>query len=443
MKVTNEKTEARQAFLTIETEPVEVEASLQEAYQHLVKRANIPGFRKGKAPRAILERQLGRERLLDEALNHLIPRTYQQAIKEQGLEAIAQPQVEVVQTDPVIFKVVVPLKPTVKLGDYQSIRFVQEPVSVADGDVDQVVEQLRHQYATWEPVPRPVEFGDMVVLDIMGILDNKPFLNQQSAQYQVIRESSYPLPGFAEQLVGMKKDEEKQFALPFPADYPTAELAGKEALFKVKANEIKQELLPEINDDFAQQVHADFKTVDALRERALADLKARAEERARLDLEERVIDAVVAMSQVEFPPILIDEEINRILNRRFEKGNQEMEEYLKNAKKTPQELHEELHPIASQRVTRALVLDKVAVEEKIEASDADIETEIEKIIKSASENQDKLTDENKDKLNEVLHSPQGRESLRQTLVTRKTMQRLIDIAGGTKEVMTTKSEEGK
>jgi len=443
VKVTNEKTETSQAFLTIETEPAEVEASLQEAYQHLVKKANIPGFRKGKAPRAILERQLGRERLLDEALNSLIPRTYQQAIKEQGIEAIAQPQVEVVQTDPVIFKVVVPLKPTVKLGDYQPVRFVQEPVSISDSEVDHVVEELRHQYATWEPVSRPVDFGDLVVLDIQGSFDNKPFLDQKSAQYQVIRESSYPLPGLAEQLVGMKKDEEKEFSLPFPADYPTAELAGKEALFKVKTNEIKQELLPEVNDEFAQQVHTDFKTVAALRERALADLKARAEERARLDLEEKIVDAVVNLSQVEFPPVLIDEEINRILNRRFERGQQEMEEYLKNAKKTPEELHEELHPVASQRVIRALVLDKVAVEEKIEASDAEIETEIEKIINGASANQDKLTDENKDKLNKVLHSPQGRESIRQTLVTRKTMQRLVDIAGGSKEVTTTKSEEGK
>jgi len=435
VKTTNEKKENSQAFLTIEMEPAEVEESLEKSYQRLVQKTRIPGFRKGKAPRVILERYIGKESLLEEAINNLLPQAYEQAIKEQEIEAIAQPQIEVVQTDPLVFKAIVPLKPEVKLGDYQHIQVEAEPVEVTEKDVDDVIEQLRHQHATWEPVERPVDFGDLVVFDIESSIEDKPFINQKGAQYQVLRDASFPAPGFTEQLAGMIRNEEKEFKLQFPADYPGDELAGKEPSFKVKVTEIKQEILPELNDEFAGEINPDFTTLDSLRERAFSDLKLRAEEKARIDFEERVIDAVVDLTEIEFPPILVEAEIHRILDQRFQRGNQELEDYLSIINKTEEELHEELRPLATKRVNRYLVLGKVVEEEKIEVDGTEIDNEIENMTKSATDK--------KDELEKILSTPQARESIEQTLISQKAIQRLVEIAKGSKEIKTTKKEEEK
>jgi trigger factor len=252
-----------------------------------------------------------------------------------------------------------------------------------------------------------------VVIDVESSIEDKPFINHEGIQYQVLRDLSFPAPGFGEQLAGMKRDEEKEFKLQLPSDYPNNERAGKEPWFKVRVTEIKQEILPELNDEFAKEVNPDFKTLDSLRGQVSSDLKLRVEEKARIDFEERVIDAVVDLSEVEFPPILVEAEINRILNQRFQRGNQELEEYLRNIGKTEEELHEELHPLATKGVTRSLVLGKIVEEEKIEVSGSEIDTEIENMIKSATENKD---------------TPQARQSIEQTLITRKTIQRLVEIA---------------
>ena len=420
MKTTKEKTENSQAFLSIEMEPAEVEESLEGSYHRLVQKTSIPGFRKGKAPRTVLEHHIGKARLFEDALNSLIPRAYEKAIKEQEIEAIAQPQIEVTQTEPVIIKAIVPLKPEVKLGDYQQIQVEPEPVEVTESNVSEVIEQLRHQNATWEPVERPVDFGDLVVLDVESKIEDEPFINQKGVQYQAMRDQPLPVPGFAEQLTGMKGNEEKEFKLQLPSDYPRGELAGKEPWFKVKVAEIKQERLPELNDEFAQGLNPDFKTLDLLRGHVSSEIKLRAEEKARIDFEERVIDAVVDISEVEFPPILEEVEIDRILNQRFQRGNQELEEYLSSVNKTKEELHEELRPLAAKRVARSLVLGKVAEGKKIEVSDSEMDTEVEDMTKGAAEN--------KEQLEKMLNTPQARESIKQTLIARKTIQQLTEIA---------------
>ena len=425
MKVTKEKTENSQVFLTVEMEPAEVEVSLEESYYRLVKKASIPGFRKGKAPRAILESYIGKESLLDDALNHLLPKAYQNAIKEEKIEAFAQPNIEITQTDPVVFKAVVPLPPTIKLGDYHCIQVTPEPIKLSDNDVDAVIERLRHQQATWEPVERPVDLDDLVVLDIESSVEDKPFINRKGTQYQVLPDLSFPVPGFAEQLIGMRRDGEKEFNLQFPSDYPKGELAGKETSFKVRATEVKQERLPELDDEFARGVDPEFKTLDLLREKVSANLKRRAEEKARMDFEERVIEAVVGLTEVEFPPVLVEIEIDRIINRQLQQWQMDgkgLEAYLAGINKTEKELREELRPLAAKQVAQSLVLGEVVREEKVEVSDSEIDTEIEEMIKSATEN--------KDELNKLLNNSQSRESIKQLLITRKTIQRLVEIARG-------------
>jgi len=436
MKVTNEKTENSQAFLTIEMESAEVEESLEASYHRLVKKTKIPGFRKGKAPRAILERHIGKESLLEDALNNLLPQAYEKAVKEQGIEPIAQPHIEVAQTDPVIFKVTVPLPPTIKLGDYHHLQVAPEPVEVTEDDVNAEIEQLRRQHAIWEPVERPVEFDDLIALDVYSNVEGKPFMNAKEIQYHVVHDLPYPVAGFAEQLSGMRRDEKKEFKLQFPLDYPRGELAGKEGLFKVKVSEIKQARLPELNDEFAKEINPDLETVDALREQVSSSLRLKAEQGAKIDFEERLIRAVVDLTEVEFPPVLTDMEINRLLSERLrylQREGRRLEEYLSYRNKTEEELREELRPLATKRVTRSLVMGKIAEEEKIEVSDADIEAEIEGMVRSATEN--------KDELQKFLNTPQSRESIEQLLMTRKTMQRLVEIAGGSAMNIKTKEEQ--
>ncbi len=438
MKVTNEKTENSQAFLTIEMEPDEVEESLERSYYRLVKRTNVPGFRRGKAPRDVLERYIGKEGLFEETLNSLLPEACEKALKEQNIEAFAQPHIEIAQTAPVIFKVTVPLAPTIKLGDYHNIQVEPETVEVTEDNVSTTIEQLRHQHATWEPVERPVDFNDLVVLDVDSNIEDKPFINQQGVQYQVLRDLPLPVPGFAEQLVGTKRAEEKEFKLQLPSDYSNSELAGKEPLFKVKITEIKQEKLPELNDEFTQEINPEFQSVDILREKVSADLKLRAEEEARINFENQVVEAVADTTELEFPPILVEMETDQLINqqlRRWQMSGKGLEEYLRIINKTEEELRKELNPLATKRVAQSLTLGRISEEEKIEVGDPEINTEIEDMTKSATEN--------KNELNEFLNTPETRKSIERTLITRKTIQRLVEIAKGSDKNIKTQKEEQK
>ncbi len=447
MKVTKEKEENRQAYITVEMEPAEMETAMQDAYLHLAPKADIPGFRKGKAPRAVVERHLGKPRLLEEALDRMLPQAYEQALKEQEIEPFAQPDVEITQTDPLIFKAVVPLTPAVELGDYQGIRVTPDPVDITDDNVNAVIEELRHQHATWEPVDRPLNYDDLAIIDINGTVEDNPYVQKIGAQIQVLKDLMSPAPGFSDQIVGMKKEEEKEFTLGFPEDYPNDKVAGKEGHFKVKLTEIKEEKLPEINDGFAGQVSTEFKTVDALREEVANSLKVRAEETVRIDFEEKVINNTIEQSKVEYPPVLVELEINRILNeqaRQLQMSGRGMDEYLQSINKTIEQLREELRPVATKNVTASLVLSKISEAEKIEVTETDIENGIANMTRGAGD--DKI-----DELRKLLDTEQTRESLKMSLKTRKTIERLAEIAKNTedskKETKTKKSkpkkEEGK
>lgn len=424
MKVTNEKTENSQVFLAVEMEPSEVEESLEEAYRRLVKKTDVPGFRRGKAPRVMLERYIGRESLLKEAINDLIPEACENAIKEQKIEAFARPSVEITRTDPLAFKAIVPLPPVITLGDYHQISMTPEPVEMGEDNVNAVIERIRHEQATWEPVERPVEENDMVVLDIESTADGKPFINRKGVQYQVLRDQPLPLPGFAGQISGMVRDEEKEFSLQIPQDFPKSELADKEARFKVKVGEVKQERLPELNDEFARGVDHIFDTMEKLKEHISEGLRQAAEAKARTDLEERVIEAAVDQSDVEFPPFLVEMEIDQLLEqqlRRWQASGHDLDSYLAAINKTEQKLREDLHTPATKRVIRSLVLGKISQEEKIEVDDSEVAAEIEDMIKDAAP-------ERQDELRAFLSTPQSRRSISDVLVGRKTVRRLVEIA---------------
>jgi trigger factor len=427
MKVTREKEEERQVFLRIELEKAEVDKALEQAYRRLVKQVKIPGFRQGKAPREVLERHVGKDGLLEDALNSLLPEVYEQALKEEKIEAIANPQIEVVQNEPVVFTAVVPLKPSVEIGDYKSIKLKPEKAEVTKEEVDKVIEQIRHQHGNWEPAERPVAFEDLVVMDVEARVEETPFINQQGAQYQVMPNQPLPTPEFADQLIGMKVGEEKEFKLTLPEGYSQPELSGKEASFKVKINEVKQQQLPKLDKDFAKLVSPDLKTMAALRQRLIKNLTIQAEQRAKEDYQEKVLDAVVDLSQVEFPPVLVDSELERLMEQQarwMQESGLDLEGYLSRIDKTEEELREELRPVAAKRVTRSLVLGRVAEAEKIEVTDDEINADLEKLVQGA---------ENKTDMKERVASPQIRDSMEQVLTTQKTVERLMEIAKGSKK----------
>ncbi|MBN2239698.1 MAG: trigger factor, partial [Dehalococcoidales bacterium] len=299
-------------------------------------------------------------------------------------------------------------------------------------------EQLRHQWATWEPVEgRPVQFNDLLVMDITGTIGEKNVLEQKGAQYQVIEGQTFPVAGFPEQLIGLNPGDEKEFEMAYPEDYGDAELAGQTVTFKVKAVEIKNEVLPEISDEFAKSVGPEFETMEALRERAYKDMKERAEQQAKVNFEEEVIHSLADISKVEYPPIMVQSEINKILNQQFQRSSQSLEDYLKSANKTEEELREELKPSAEHRVVHSLVLGKVADTEAIEVSESEIDEEIEEMTKNSQEK--------KEELMKFLNDPQVRESISRTVLTRKTVDKLTEYAAVKKEAKDTKKtkDEGK
>lgn len=429
MKVTNEKVENRQAYLTVEMEPAEVADYQEKAYKSLVKKANIPGFRKGKAPRPMVERYIGKEKFMEETMEIMIPDAYKKAVAQEKIEPFAQPTVNLEKSEPeIVFKAIIPLAPVVTVGDYKSVKMEPEPVNVTDENVTAAIEQLRHQHATWEPVERPVEFGDMVVMDIASNIEGQTFLDRKGAQYQVTKDLPLPAPGFAEQLVGMKREEEKEFKLTFPADYARPELANKEAQFKVKIIEIKQEKLPELNDEFAGLVKPEFKTVDELKKAVFDDIKVQLEERARLAFEDKVVAKVLEISNVEFPPVLTESETDNMIRADMQRMSiEDFQDYQNTVGKTEKQLRDGLQTEAQAHVRHTLVLEKIAGEEKLEVSHDEIDEEIGLMLDSAEEDQRK-------KLEDYFETERAHETIGGIVLLKKTVEHLAKMAQGITEV---------
>ena len=423
MKVTSERIPGSQVVLSVEVEPTEVEKSLERAYRKLVGRINVPGFRRGKAPRHMVERLIGKEALLEEALEDLVPDVYTRVIEEEKIEPIAQPRIEVTQREPVVFKATVPVRPEIQMGDYHQVREEPEKVEVTEEQVKEALEAIRVRNAPWEPVERSVAFDDLVTLDVESTVEGEPFWNDKDLQFQVVKATSMPVPGFSEALEGMAKGEQKEFTLTPPEDFDSPDLAGKKINFRVTVNEIKERRLPELNDDFAKGVGGGFFNLQELRDRIEKDLREQAEREAKRRLEDKVIKAVVELAEMEVPEVLVEREIDRYVEDEKAHLRQHrigMEEYLRSLKKTEQELREELRPEATRRVKESLALRKLMELEGIEVNEDEVNAEIDTMVENAGERIEEMR--------RILSAPSYRESLEQMLRTRKTTQRLVDIA---------------
>lgn len=423
MKVSSERIAESQVILNMEFEPETVEKSMERAYRRLVTKTNIPGFRKGKAPRAMLERYIGRTALLEEALDILFPEAYEEALKQESIDAVGQPKVEITQMEPVIIRATVPVKPTVVLGNYRDIRFTRETPETTDEQMNEVIEQFRNRAASWEPVERPVAFGDMVTLDVESTVDGKPSGSSQGVQYQVFEENTVPVPGFAAQVTGMQQGEEKEIDIILPEGEEPTGLEGKNFTFKVVVNEIKERKLPDLDDEFAKSVSDEFQTMDDLKARVRDNLQHQAEHEAQDRLIDNILEAVISGSQMEFPPQMTEHEVDHMLQEQEEwvqqRTGMNFEQFLRLQQKTIEQAREDLEPKAKDKIARSLVLDQLAEAEAIQVSPEEIDAEIEKMAASS---------ETPDQIKQVWNTEVGRSSIEQALNRQKTLNRLIEIA---------------
>lgn len=379
MKVAAQEIEHSQVVLDIEVEDERLERAVDQAYRRVVQRINVPGFRKGKAPRALVERMVGREALVEDAVEHLVPEVVEAAVKEQELTMVARPTLEVVSTAPLQVKATVPVQPKVELGDYKSLTIEAKPTDIQDEQVDQVVTRLQESNATWEPVERAVQMGDRVAIDVLGKAGETVIVDSKDAEYVVDAERPQPAEGFAEALVGMSADETKTVTLKLPEDYRDTDLAGSDAEFTFTVHWVKERNLPPLDDDFAATLGMDYATVDELKKAIRENLTTREDHERRLEHEEQVIQAVVDQATVDLPPQLTEEEADRLLQQtaqNLERQGIPLQSYLRFTQKSEEQFREELMTQAERNVRRTEVLNAVAQAEEIEIGDDEINAEL-------------------------------------------------------------------
>ncbi|HWP28657.1 MAG TPA: trigger factor [Chloroflexota bacterium] len=424
MKITTQELESSQVLLEIEVEPARMERALDQAYRRIANRLNVPGFRRGKAPRPLVERMVGRETLLEEALEQLVPAVYREAVDQAGLRPIEDPTLEVVETEPLRIKATVPVRPKVRLGDYRSLRRELVVPPVTEEQIQGVLEQLREAHAIWVPVERPVQWGDRVAIDVHGAAGAAVLVDRQDVEYEVRPDDPHPVPGFGEQLVGLRAGEEKAFTIRIPEDHSDRELAGKDVAFRVRLHWVKEKQLPELDDAFAASVGA-FNTLADLRAHVERELRARAEAAARRELQEAVVEAVVGVASLELPPQAVEKQAERLRQRlisSLDKQGITVEQYRQLTQKSASDLDEELRAEARRDLTRAFVLDAVAEAEQIEVDPAEVEAEIRRVAGDGAQGARAAE--------AALARPAMRERVAVLLRERKAVERLVALATG-------------
>ena len=422
MKITQDEVVERQTTLHIELDDEDIDPYLQRAYSRVVQNVNIPGFRKGKAPRSIIEQYFGRESLLNEILDSMLPELTGKAITEEDIDAVGMPSIDLEGLDPFQFSAVVPLKPDINLGEYKSIRVEKETPSLPDDAIDERIEQLRLSVASWEPVDRTVQTGDMVSTQIKGTLDDEVILDESDAVYLVNEDIGRPFPGFSDKLVGLESDEPSSFDLNIPEDFQDENLAAKNISFEVNIKDIKERVLPELDDAFAQSIGEGYESLEDLREEVDKSIINEAETEASRAHRENVIQALLESATVELPPLLIEHESTHMVEeqeRMVTQANMVLDDYLTSIGKTRTELEEESRDEAIGRLTRSFVLSALADEENIDISDDEITERIEELFSNSDEEKPDSS-----------QTAEMMDYMRRSMRMEQTMTRLEDIAEG-------------
>ena len=396
MSLQVEKLEKNMAKLTIEASAEDFENAVQKAYLKMKGRINIPGFRKGKAPRKMIEKMYGKGVFYEDAANELIPEAYGKALEECDLDIVSRPEIDVTQIEagkPFIFTATVALKPEVTLGDYKGVEVTARPVEVTDDEVQAEIDKEREKNSRVTDVDdRGVEKGDLIKLDFDGSVDGESFEGGKAENYDLTVGSGSFIPGFEDQLIGAKIGQELDVNVTFPEDYHAENLRGKAAVFKCKVNEIKVKELPEADDEFAQEV-SEFETMDEYKADIKKNLLERKERTAKSQKENAVVEKIVENATMEIPDAMVDTQIRNQMEdfaRRMKSQGLTMEQYFQFTGMDVDKMREQMRPEALKRIQNSLVLEAVAKAENIEISDERVDEEITKLADVYKMEADKL-----------------------------------------------------
>ena len=397
MSIKVEKTDKNNELkLEFKIEAAKFDEAIKTVYAKSAKYFNIPGFRKGKAPMQIVEKHYGTEIFYEDAFNEVVPGEYERELKENNIEAVSKPDIEIKQIgkgQDLIFTAVVQTKPEVKLGKYKGIQLKKIEYNVSDEDINHELGHMAERNSRLIVVEdRPVENGDIVVIDFEGFVDGKAFEGGKAENYELTIGSNTFIPGFEEQIIGMKIDEEKDINVKFPEEYFSEELKGKDAIFKIKLHEIKKKELPELNDDFAKDA-SEFDTLEELKNSIKEKLEEENKSRAKYETEDAAIKAVTKEIEVEIPSGMIETEIDNIikdLETRLMYQGIQFDKYLQMTGKTMEEFRKDNKEQATDSVRTRLALEAVVKAENIVATEEEINDKIKEMATTYGKTEEEL-----------------------------------------------------
>jgi trigger factor len=404
--------------LEIEVEDERMQRALDQAYKRIASRINVPGFRRGRAPRPLVERMVGREAIVEDAVDKLVPEVYRDALKEQDISPAGQPSVEVTSTEPLQFKATLPLQPKVELGDYHSIDIRPDPVVVEQQEVEDFIQRLREAHLTWVPVERAAQIGDRIGMSVEARRGEQPAMNNQDVEFIIDPDGAEPAKGFSEQLVGLEAGQEKTFSL------GGDEEGSEPTEFTVKVQWVKEKELPALDDEFAALV-SDKETVDQLVEEVRGHLTSTKEHQVQERHREALVQAAVDQAQVEIPPQMINRQAAIAVNNlasTLQRQGLSIDQYLQYTGRDEEAFRTEMLADAERSMKRALVLESLGEAESLEVGADEIEIEIQTAVQNAKDPARAAR--------EALASSDTRGHIEQIVRSRKAIERLVEISGG-------------
>ncbi len=425
MAVKWEKTEPNTGVLEVEVAAEKFSDALDQAFKKVVKTVTIPGFRKGKVPRRIFESRYGVESLYQDALDIVLPGAYSEAVFESQLQPVDRPQIDVVQMEagkPLLFKATVTLKPEVELGEYINVPFEDKAFDVTDEMLEEELEKLRTGHAELHVLEDgEAEKGDLLVMDFVGYVNGEEFEGGEAENYQLEIGSGTFVPGFEDQLIGIKAGEDREITITFPEDYHVKSLAGQEAIFKVHVHDIKRKVLPELDDDFAKDI-SEFETLEELKADVRHQLEHDAEHQHEHYIEDQIIAKVVEDAKIDIPPVMIEDEIDvqvKEFGSRLEQQGIPLDAYQEFTGTTSDELRGQFREEAERRVKSSLVLEAIATKENILVTEEEVDLELQKVADA--------TQLEFERVKEIVGSRDPEfVGIRSDILSRKTVQFLVE-----------------
>lgn len=428
MRATMERLGSNKVAFEVEIDSAQFEKAVDAAYRRLVQKVNVPGFRKGKAPRKILELHVGKGALYEDALDRLVPDAYRQAVLEHDVEPVENPKIDILDLEdgePVKFKAEVSVKPEVSLGEYKGLAADKLVEAVTNEDVNKVIEDFRIRRTEIVPADHDeARFGDLIVIDFQGYIDGEPFKGGAASGHLLELGSGQFIPGFEDQLVGTKAGNRKDVEVTFPEEYGAEELAGKAATFQVVVHEIKSKQAPELNDEFTKEI-SDFATLEELRAGIKKNLQQRADQQAEVELHDKLVEAASTNATADLPDVMVERRTETLV-REFASNlahrGVDVEKYLQATQTTAQQLWERFRPQAADQVKAELVLEAIAKAEGLVVTDDELNARIDEIARHEEESHGR-----KD-VRAAFEDPDRVDALRRSMVTEKAVEFLVEAA---------------